>query len=354
MAHSQNTGMPTAPLGRNGLIVSRFALGTMTFGAETPEDEAHRQLDLFVDHGGTFIDTADVYSCGVSEEIIGRWAQARRGMDDLVIATKGRFAPTPGSHGASRRALRRAIDASLNRLGVDAIDLYFVHGWDKDTDVAETLSVLGDLIRAGKIHHYGWSNLSGWQLQKVISTAEALGVPLPIAVQPQYNLLERGIETEVLPCALENGVGLTPWSPLGGGWLTGKYKAEARPTGATRLGEDPSRGVEAYDLRNTEQTHAILSALQDVADRCDRPVSHVALSWLASRPGVAAVLLGARTVAQLTDNLKAADLVLDEADIDVLTSVSAPGLPAYPYGFLEDWSGMDVWSRLGTKMCGAA
>jgi len=340
--------MPLRPLGKGGPIVSRFALGTMTFGAETSEAEAFRQLDLFVDHGGTFIDTADVYSDGLSEEIIGKWGRGRGGTGDLILATKGRFMPPVGSHGASRRSLVRSVEASLKRLQVDAIDVYFIHGWDQYTDVADTLRTLGDLVSAGKIHNIAWSNVTGWQLQKIVSVASAHGFPSPVALQPQYNLLERGIEIEVLPCCLESGIALTPWSPLGGGWLTGKYSSNARPSGATRLGEDPERGVEAYDLRNTAQTHAILKVLRSVAERCDRPSAHVALSWLLSRPGVASVLLGARTAEQLTDNLAAADLLLDPSDLAELTEVSSNGLPAYPYRFLEDWSGVDVWKRLGT------
>ena len=342
------TAMPVATLGRNGPIVSRLALGAMTFGAETDEDEAHRQLDLFTDRGGTLIDTADNYAAGASEEIIGRWGRRRGGLDDLVIATKGRFSPPPGSHGGSRRALLRSVDASLARLQVEAIDLYFVHGWDRHTDVAETLGALGDLVAAGKIHHTGWSNVAGWQLERIVSISKAHGLPVPVALQPQYSLLERGVELEVLPCALENGVGLTAWSPLGGGWLTGKYRADERPAGPTRLGEDPDRGVEAYDLRNNPRTHAVLEVLARVAARHDRPVSHVALAWLRARPGVGSILLGARTASQLESNLAAADLELGADDMAALTQVSAPGLPPYPYGFLQSWSELDVWRRLGT------
>ncbi|MEM8851687.1 MAG: aldo/keto reductase [Pseudomonadota bacterium] len=339
--------MPLRPLGRGGPIVSQLALGTMTFGAETDAAEAHRQLDLFTEKGGTLIDTADAYNRGQSEEIIGDWGRKRGGLSDLIVATKGRFAPPPGSAGASRRGLTRAVEGSLRRLGVEAIDLYFVHGWDPQTDVADTLGVLGDLVGSGKIHNIAWSNLAGWQLQKIVSTAQAQRLPVPVAVQPQYNLLDRGIEIEVLPCCLETGIALTPWSPLGGGWLTGKYGAEARPSGASRLGEDPARGVEAYHLRNTDRTYAILNVLRAVAERYGRPMAHVALAWLLARPGVASVLLGARTSDQLADNLAAVDLVLEPSDLAALTDVSAPGLPAYPYGFLRDWSKMDVWTRLG-------
>jgi aryl-alcohol dehydrogenase-like predicted oxidoreductase len=320
----------------------------MTFGSETDEVEAFRQLDLFVDYGGTFIDTADVYSDGVSEEMIGKWARQRGGVDDLVIATKGRFAPPAGSHGASRRSLVRSVNASLKRLQMEAIDLYFVHGWDPYTDVADTLATLGDLVQTGKMHNIAWSNVTGWQLQKIISTAEAQGLPMPVAMQPQYNLLERGVEVEVLPCCLDAGIALTPWSPLGGGWLTGKYNARERPIAKSRLGEDPNRGVEAYDLRNTDRTYEILGVLASVANRHDRPLAHVALAWLASRPGVASILLGARTVDQLQDNLDAADLILGDTELAELTQVSSGGLPAYPYRLLEEYGDVDIWKRLGT------
>ncbi|MFQ6546459.1 aldo/keto reductase [Aestuariibius sp. 2305UL40-4] len=342
------TAMPLNTLGRGGPIVSEFALGTMTFGTETDEAEAFRQLDLFVDHGGTLIDTADGYSAGASEEIIGRWGAKRGGMDDLIIATKCRFRPPPGSHGASRRSVLRSAEASLRRLQIEAIDLYFIHGWDKDTPVLETLRALGDLVHAGKVHNIGWSNVSAWQLQQILAIADAHGLPKPVALQPQYNLLERGIELEVLPCCLDNGLSLTPWSPLGGGWLTGKYTAKAPPSGATRLGEDPNRGVEAYDIRNTDRTHAILDVLTAIADKHARPPSHIALAWLRSRPAVGAILLGARTTAQLKDNLAAIDLTLDPADLNALTKASALGTLPYPYNFLQDWCGMDFWRRFGT------
>lgn len=346
--HNDKSTMAFSSLGNGGPMVSQFALGTMTFGAETNEAEAFKQLDLFVDHGGTFIDTADVYSNGLSEEIIGRWVRQRGGIGDLILATKGRFAPPSGSYGASRRSLVRSVEGSLARLKVDVIDLYFIHGWDRHTDIVDTLATLGDLVRAGKIHNIAWSNVTGWQLQKIISTARQYGFPMPVALQPQYNLLDRGIEVEVLPCCLEAGIAITPWSPLGGGWLTGKYTADVSPVGASRLGEDPNRGVEAYDLRHNSRTHAILNTVKSIADRHNRPVAHVALQWLLCRPGIASVLLGARTADQLKDNLGAADLVLSPSETAELTQISSGGLPQYPYKFVEEWSDMDVWKRLGT------
>jgi aryl-alcohol dehydrogenase-like predicted oxidoreductase len=336
-------------LGRGGPIVSRLALGTMTFGVETNEDDAFRQLDSFIAAGGTFIDTADMYGGGEAERIIGRWSKKRGGIDDLVLASKGRFGPPPGSHGASRRSLVRSVDASLDRLGADAIDLYFVHGWDEATPVAETLDTMSALVRAGKIHHLGWSNVTGWQLQHIVDTADHGGYVRPVVLQPQYSLLDRHIEIEVLPCCLSNGLSLTPWGPLGGGWLTGKYRSDSRPTGATRLGEDPNRGVEAYDVRNTPGTWQILDVVAAIATEIGRPMSHVALAWLAARPAVESILLGARTLEQLEDNLAAATLDLDETSLQRLTLVSNPGLPPYPYGMIEDYCDVGVWQQLGIK-----
>lgn len=347
-----STAIPRTRLGTSDLMVSRFALGTMTFGHETDEGEARRMLDTYVGQGGNFIDTADVYGGpsgpGASEAILGRWLRDRDDRDDLVIATKGRFNPPEGVAGNSRAGLTAALEGSLTRLGLDHVDLYLVHGWDKDTPLEETLTVLGEMVREGKVGAIGFSNVSGWQLARIVSLAPGCGCPVPVSLQPQYNLLERGIEVEVMPCAVEAGVSITPWSPLGGGWLTAKYTAQARPTGATRLGEDPGRGVEAYDLRNTDRTYRILDVLGQVAARHDCAPEHVAFAWLAQRPGVAAVLLGARTLDQLTSNLSGVGVHLDEADMRALSEVSATGLPPYPYGFLEDWSGLTIWKEMGT------
>jgi aryl-alcohol dehydrogenase-like predicted oxidoreductase len=347
MTEHHHPELSTAALGRSGLSVSRLALGTMTFGVETDEAQAMEQLDRFREAGGTHVDTADVYGGGESERIIGRWLADRR-PDEIVVATKGRFAPPPGSAGASRRSLVRSVDASLDRLGADAIDLYYVHGWDRDTPIEETLDTLSALVRAGKIHHLGWSNVTGWQLATLVTTARCEGFVEPCVVQPQYNLLDRGIELELLPACLDAGLAVAPWSPLGGGWLTGKYSRDQRPTGATRLGEDPDRGVEAYDVRNVERTWAVLDVLEDIAARHGRPMGQIAIAWLLARPGVATVLLGTRTVAQLQDHLAATDVALADDDLRRLTDVSAVGLPPYPYGMIEEFCDVDVWRRLGT------
>src|SRR6195952_5485873 len=324
-------------LGNSGCAVSRLTLGTMTFGAESSEEVAHDQLDVFMAAGGTLIDTADVYSSGVSEQIVGRWLADRPTdiTDQVVLATKGRFpmGDGPNDLGLTRRHLQRAIDDSLRRLGVDCVDLYQVHSWDPLTPIAETLRTLDGFVRQGKIRYIGLSNFTGWQVQKAVATAAALGLEAPITLQPQYNLLVRELEWEVVPSCLDAGLGLLPWSPLGGGWLTGKYRREERPTGATRLGENPSMGVEAYDRRSVqERTWDVLEAVQSVAEARGVSMAQVALAWLADRPAVTSVILGARTGEQLTDNLGAAELHLEAAETAALDAASDPAAAPYPYG----------------------
>ncbi|MFC7547806.1 aldo/keto reductase [Plantactinospora sp. GCM10030261] len=323
-------------LGATGTVVSTLCLGTMTFGAETDEAGSFAQLDRFVEAGGTFVDTADVYSTGVSEEIVGRWLAARPGMRDrVVIATKGRFAMGPGGNdaGLSRTHLSRALDASLRRLGVEAIDLYQAHAWDPLTPLPETLRFFDDAVRAGKIHYAGVSNFTGWQLQKAALLTQHLGLTPIVSLQPQYNLLVREIEFELVPVCENEGIGILPWSPLGGGWLTGKYQRDTTPSGATRLGENPQRGVEAYAGRNAqERTWRVVDAVRQVAEARGASMSAVALAWLAARPAVTSVILGARTVEQLDDNLTAADLSLDAKHTRLLDEASAPLVGDYPYG----------------------
>lgn len=324
-------------LGSSGCVVSTLALGTMTFGAETDEQDAYAQLDRFVDAGGNLVDTADVYSGGTSEEIIGRW-YADRPVDvreRVVLATKGRFpmGKGPNDAGLSRRHLTRALDSSLRRLGVDRVDLYQVHAYDPWTPLEETLGFLDDAVRAGKIHYTGLSNFTGWQLQRAASLAEHRGLARPVTLQPQYNLLVREIEWEIVPAAQANGLGLLPWSPLGGGWLTGKYRRDERPTGATRLGEDPHRGVEAYDRRSgRDRTWDVVDAVRAIAAELGVSMAQVAIAWLVDRPAVTSVILGARTLAQLDDNLGAADLHLSGEHTQRLDEASDPQAADYPYG----------------------
>jgi aryl-alcohol dehydrogenase-like predicted oxidoreductase len=325
-------------LGHSGCAVSSFALGTMTFGSEAGEADSHAQLDAFAEAGGTLIDTADVYSGGASEEIIGRWFASRPAgvTERMVLATKGRF-PTddsPNGAGLSARHLTRALDASLRRLGLPHVDLYQVHAFDPLTPLAETLRTLDGFVRAGKIRYYGLSNFTGWQLTKAVHLAKALNMPGPVTLQPQYSLVVREIEWEIVPAALDAGMGLLPWSPLAGGWLSGKYSRGQRPSGATRLGEDPNRGMEAWDRRGTERTWQIIDAVEKIAQARGVSMAEVALAWVTARPGVTSTILGARTREQLATNLRAADLRLTAGETARLDAVSDPRPPDYPYGEL--------------------
>jgi len=325
-------------LGRSGCAVSSMCLGTMTFGTETGEAGAHQQLDQFIDAGGTLVDTADVYSGGTSEELIGRWFASRPAQvtERVVLATKGRFplGGAPNDAGLSAVHLTRALDASLRRLGRDAVDLYQVHAYDPLTPLEETLRTLDGFVRSGKIRYYGLSNFTGWQLTKTVHLARELNVAPPLTLQPQYSLLAREIEWEIVPAAMDAGLGLLPWSPLGGGWLSGKYRRDERPAGASRLGEDPDRGMEAYDRRSTGRTWRVIDAVQKVADDRGVSMAEVALAWVTGRPAVSSTILGARTTDQLQMNLRAAGLRLTPEETAALDAASDPGPVDYPYGEL--------------------
>jgi aryl-alcohol dehydrogenase-like predicted oxidoreductase len=330
-------------LGRTGVLVTEFAVGTMTFGQEAPEHAAVEILDRYVDAGGNLIDTADVYPPagpkGASEEIIGRWLnQHPKARDSIILATKcrGRMDASGNSEGLSRRWIIQACEQSLRRLQTDYIDLYQAHQWDPATPIEETLSAFDSLVRAGKVRYIGVSNFTGWQLERSLQVARHMGVSVPVSLQPQYNMLVREIEWELVPACLEGGVSIIPWGPLGQGWLSGKYNRDAAPQGATRLGEDPNRGVEAYSRRNVDRTWRIVEAVEAVASEVGARPAHVALRWLADRPGVTAPLLGARTADQLADNLKAADVSLSEEQRKRLDEVSAPATPDYPYRLLAE------------------
>ena len=330
-------------LGRTGVLVSEFALGTMTFGQEADERAADALLDHYVDSGGNLVDTADVYPPagprGASEEIIGRWLHQHPGMrDSIILATKcrGRMDDTGNSEGLSRRWIIRACENSLRRLRTDHVDLYQAHQWDPATPIEETLLAFDTLVRSGKVLYIGVSNFTGWQLERAILTARHMGLAVPVSLQPQYNMLAREIEWELVPVCLEERVGILPWGPLGQGWLSGKYSRDDAPIGTTRLGEDPNRGLEAYDRRNIERTWKIVDAVRAVASELGVPPARVALRWLADRPAVTAPLLGARTVEQLRDNLLAADISLTDQQRARLDEVSAPITPDYPYRLLAE------------------
>ncbi|MFJ1900018.1 MULTISPECIES: aldo/keto reductase [unclassified Streptomyces] len=324
-------------LGRSGLRVSELCLGTMTFGQDTDEAGAHRVLDAFTEAGGTFIDTADVYQQGVSEEIVGRWLKGRR-RDDLVVATKvfGTTGEAPNAGGLSRKHIVAAVEASLRRLGTDHIDLYQTHVWDATTPVEETLSTLDTLVRSGKVRYLGASNLSASQLQRAQDLAARNGWERYISLQPLYNLLAREVEWELAPVSRAEGVGIIPWSPLQGGWLTGKYRrgmSEAAPdTREARYQRELGR--EAWRERDNEETWRVVEAVVAVAEETGRTPAQVSLRWLLGRPAVAAPIVGVRTVEQLTDNLGAVGWELTPEQTARLDEASARPLP-YPYDVLH-------------------
>lgn len=324
-------------LGATGLKVSELCLGTMTFGRETSEADSHAMLDRFVEAGGNFIDTADVYTRGASETIIGHWLRnARR--DDLVIATKVRFpmGDGPNEVGLGRKHILAGVDASLKRLQTDYIDLYQVHCWDPATPLLETLTTLDGLVRSGKVRYIGVSNFSGWQLQKALDMSHQLGLEPFVCLQPLYNLLDRSAEWELIPVCRNEGLGVIPWSPLRGGWLTGKYRrGMAQPPAGTRIERAAKEGwSEAWDVYNNEHTWAVIDTLLAVAEECGKAPAQVALNWLGSRPGVTAPIIGARTMEQLESNLGAVGWTMSDEHMASLTQVSHSRRP-YPYDFIK-------------------
>ncbi|HEY9390056.1 MAG TPA: aldo/keto reductase [Mycobacteriales bacterium] len=325
-------------LSLTGPAVSRIALGAMTFGAETDEDMARLMLDEFVAAGGTLVDTADVYSDGTSEEWIGRWLRAnpyRR--EQIVLATKGRFAVSgqPGA-GLSKKYLHVALDASLRRLDVDHVDLYQAHGPDNRTELSELLEFFDEAVASGKATHVGVSNFTGWQIATLAAQARADTGPVIVAHQPQYSLLVREVEWEVMPAAIHHDVGAIVWGPQAAGWLTGKYRRDQPPPVGSRLGDDPDRGLEAWSRRATPHTWAVLETLRSVAEEAEVTPAQAALAWVTERPGVRAAIVGARTVEQLRNSLAAAEVRLTGTQTARLDAVSVPNTPDYPYRFAAE------------------
>jgi aryl-alcohol dehydrogenase-like predicted oxidoreductase len=325
-------------LGRSGLVVSPFALGTMTFGAGrwgTEEDGARAILDAYAEAGGNFIDTADIYGGGRSEEMLGRWIAERSLRDRMVIATKFTWNLDPGNPNAGgngRKNVLRAIDASLARLGTDYIDLYWSHFWDMTTPVEELLQTFTDLVRSGKIRYYALSDVPAWYATKMAVLAAERGLPGPIAIQAEYSLVERTAEREHVPLATECGMGLVPWSPLAGGFLTGKYGRDDKREGSDRLNGGNPLGSTKF----TDRNWGILDALKGVATEIGCPPARAALAWTINQPRVDSLLLGASRPDQVRENVAA--LALDLSDDHRATLDGASALePAFPYsGFSGD------------------
>jgi aryl-alcohol dehydrogenase-like predicted oxidoreductase len=302
-------------LGRSGLRVSPYSLGTMTFGTEwgwgSEEADARAVFNGYIDAGGNFLDTADAYTMGKSEQLVGKFIAERNLRDRVVLATKFTFngdPSNPNAGGNGRKNIYRALEGSLRRLNTDYIDLYWLHVWDMVTPVEEVLSTLNDLVRAGKIRHFGLSDVPAWYVARAQSLAEREGKERLIALQLEYSLVERNIEREHIPVAQELGIGVCPWSPLAGGFLSGKYKRE----GNTGKGEgrlDQNKHAQLFD-RFTEHNWRVLDALLDVAKQLDKKPVQVALNWAVTQPGITSTIIGATNFAQLQDNLSALEFTI--------------------------------------------
>jgi aryl-alcohol dehydrogenase-like predicted oxidoreductase len=324
-------------LGRSGLRISKLTMGTMTFGGQgdfasvgdTDVEGARRQVQMALDAGVNLIDTADVYSAGTSEEIVGQVVRGIR--DQVLIATKARFNvdpahPGPNDAGLSRHHLIESCEASLRRLQVDHIDLYQVHEWDGQTPLEETLAALDHLVQSGKVRYVGCSNFTGWQVMKALGISDRKGLTRFVSQQVYLSLQERSAEYEIVPSALDQGLGLLIWSPLAGGLLSGKYRrGQDAPPGtrhATEWDEPP--------IYNADRLYDTIEVLVDIADARGVSPAQAALAWLLARPGVTSVIVGARTEEQLADNLAAASLELSAEDMARLEEVSRPPL-IYPH-----------------------
>jgi len=330
------------PLGRSGLLVSPLTLGTMTMANSSwgsTDEESAAVFDAYIEAGGRSVDTADVYSGGRSEGLLGRFIEERGIRDEIVLATKYAFNADPGGSsrptsplygGSSRKNMHRALEGSLRRLRTDHIDLYWMHVWDRVTPAEEVVESLTDMVRAGTIRYYALSDVPAWFAVRVATLAEVNGVPGPVALQLEYSLVARTIEYEHVPAAQAIGLGIVPWSPLAGGFLAGKYR-RGETGGEGRLSGDNPFG----DSKFTDRNWDVLEALLEVADEVAATPSQVALAWAATRPGVASVILGARTVEQLTDNVGALDVELSSEQLERLTTAGEP-TPTFSSGLTDE------------------
>lgn len=327
-------------LGRTGLRVSPLALGTMTFGNDwgwgSSEDTARKIFNAYIDVGGNFVDTADLYTNGTSESLVGKYIKERSLRDKVVLATKYTFNGQPGNPNAGgngRKNLYRAIDSSLKRLGTDYIDLFWVHAWDTLTPVEEVIQSLNTLVESGKVRYVGLSDCPAWYVSRAQTLAELRGWERVAALQLEYNLTERSIENEFVPMVQELGMGICVWSPLANGFLSGKY--EKGRLGEGRLKATQGSGNPALErVISREKNWEIAEELKHVARQIDRSPAQIALNWVAKRPGVSSTLIGATKIDQLETNLRSLDFDLPLELRQRLDRVSAPDL-ATPYMFFE-------------------
>jgi aryl-alcohol dehydrogenase-like predicted oxidoreductase len=328
--------METTTLGP--FTVSRLCLGTMLMGAKTPTDESHRMLDRFLDAGGTFLDTADTYSNGGSEETLAPWLADHR--DEVVLATKVRFPVSdPGGEGLSADRIARACEASLRRLGTDVIDLYQVHAPDPDVPLEETLEALDGLVRAGKVRALGVSNFPAWLLAWSVALQDREGWAPFVSLQPQYSLVERSAEIELLPFCRAAGLGVIPWGPLGAGFLSGRYARGERPPEGSRMADASETLEEAPERRAIERNFRVVDAAGEIAEARGATIAQVAIAWLLGTAGITAPIIGPRTMEQLEELLGADGLELTDEERERLEA-PAPPPPVYPQRMLREQSGM--------------
>ncbi len=325
-------------LGNSGLLVTDIALGTMLFNEQgargTPEEESIEMVHRYLDYGGNHIDTANVYASGASEEVIGKALQGGK-RQNVILATKVRFNGGLGhnSEGLSRQSIAQNVEASLRRLQTDVIDLYYAHCWDPFTPLDETLRAFDDLISAGKVRYIGVSNFKAWQVMKALNLSDSHGWSRFVAAQYQYSLIERHIEYEFMDLFQQEGIGIVPWGPLGGGFLSGKYKRGERPT-AGRISTTPDHDEEAWERRNHDRNWQVIDAVGQVAEARSVTYTQVALAWLRANPLVSSVIIGARTLQQFEDNMAAASVNLTPEEMALL-SAAAPPPEMYPYRMID-------------------
>jgi aryl-alcohol dehydrogenase (NADP+) len=329
--------MDTTQLGP--LTVSRLALGAMLMGGKTPVAEAHHMLDRFVDAGGTLVDTADVYGDGESERVLAPWLARRR--DGVMVATKLRYRTSdPPGEGLAPDRIRAACDASLRRLGIDVIDLYQVHAPDPSVPLEETLAALDGLVRAGKVRALGASNYPAWLLAWAVALQDREGWSPFVSFQPQYSLVERSIEVELLPFCRAAGLGVVPWGPLGAGFLSGRYRRDEPPPPGSRVADAGDDWEEARHRRAVERNFQVVEAAQAIAADHGATVSKVALAWLLGIEGVTAPILGPRTLEQLDDALGCVDVTLS-AEERARLEAPAPPPVMYPQRMLAEQTGLE-------------
>jgi aryl-alcohol dehydrogenase-like predicted oxidoreductase len=309
----------------------------MTFARESDEETSQRLIECFIDAGGNFIDTADHYSNGRSEEIVGEALKGRR--HEFIIATKVRFrmGPGPNDVGLSRRHIVEGCEASLSRLQTDYIDLYQAHCWDPYTPLEETLSAFDDLVHSGKVRYIGVSNFTGWQLMKALWLSDRSGWARFVCLQPRYNLVDRQVERELLPICREEGLGVIPWGPLAGGFLSGKYQRDKSMPEEARITHAEPTWPESMKRQGTERNWRVLDAVGQIAEQRGKSYPQVALAWLKAQPGVTSPILGARTIEQLEDNLGCLGWELTSEESSLLDRASALE-EAYPYQFIQDFA----------------